>query len=140
MTSPIKRLGLLAVLTLSVLASAAIAGRPARFVSIDYPGAIRSYAYGINAVGDIVGAYVDKAGDQHGFVLGGETFSSIDYPGTQTLPTEVALRRWTGIGEDIARRGVKKLVIITTAMKKIFARTTVVCTRRCLRICPVRAK
>lgn len=38
----------------------------------------------------------------------------IDYPGTQTLPTEVALKRWTAIGEDVARRGVKKLVIITS--------------------------
>ncbi|MGY4233382.1 creatinine amidohydrolase [Bradyrhizobium sp. USDA 4449] len=38
----------------------------------------------------------------------------IDYPGTQTLPTEVALKRWTGIGEEVARRGVKKLVIITS--------------------------
>lgn len=38
----------------------------------------------------------------------------IDYPGTQTLPTEVALKRWTAIGEDIARRGMKKLVIITS--------------------------
>lgn len=38
----------------------------------------------------------------------------IDFPGTQTLPTEVALKRWTAIGEDIARRGVKKLVIITS--------------------------
>ena len=38
----------------------------------------------------------------------------IDYPGTQTLPTEVALKRWTGMGEDIARRGVKKLVIVTS--------------------------
>ncbi|WP_018316419.1 creatininase family protein [Bradyrhizobium sp. WSM2793] len=38
----------------------------------------------------------------------------IDYPGTQTLPTETALKRWTGIGEDVARRGVKKLVIITS--------------------------
>lgn len=38
----------------------------------------------------------------------------IDYPGTQTLPTETALRRWTGIGEDVARRGVRKLVIITS--------------------------
>ena len=38
----------------------------------------------------------------------------IDYPGTQTLPTEVALKRWTGIGEDVARRGVRKLVIITS--------------------------
>jgi creatinine amidohydrolase len=38
----------------------------------------------------------------------------IDFPGTQTLPTEAALRRWTTIGEDAARRGVKKLVIITS--------------------------
>jgi creatinine amidohydrolase len=38
----------------------------------------------------------------------------IDYPGTQTLPTEVALKRWTAIGEEVARRGVKKLVIITS--------------------------
>lgn len=38
----------------------------------------------------------------------------IDYPGTRTLPAETALKRWTGIGEDIARRGVKKLVIITS--------------------------
>jgi creatinine amidohydrolase len=38
----------------------------------------------------------------------------IDYPGTQTLATEAALRRWTGIGEDVARRGLRKLVIITS--------------------------
>lgn len=38
----------------------------------------------------------------------------IDYPGTQTLPTELALKKWTGIGEDVARRGVKKLVIVTS--------------------------
>ncbi|MBR0726055.1 creatininase family protein [Bradyrhizobium manausense] len=38
----------------------------------------------------------------------------IDYPGTQTLPTELALKRWTEIGRDVARRGVKKLVIITS--------------------------
>ncbi|MGY4511192.1 creatininase family protein [Bradyrhizobium sp. USDA 3650] len=38
----------------------------------------------------------------------------IDYPGTQTLPTDIALKKWTAIGEDIARRGLKKLVIITS--------------------------
>lgn len=38
----------------------------------------------------------------------------IDYPGTQTLPTDVALKRWTDIGEDVARRGVTKLVIVTS--------------------------
>jgi creatinine amidohydrolase len=38
----------------------------------------------------------------------------IDYPGTQTLPTEVALKRWTAIGDDVARAGLKKLVIVTS--------------------------
>ncbi|MGY2932012.1 creatinine amidohydrolase/Fe(II)-dependent formamide hydrolase-like protein [Bradyrhizobium sp. GM6.1] len=38
----------------------------------------------------------------------------IDYPGTQTLPTDIALKKWTAIGEDVARRGVKKLVIVTS--------------------------
>ncbi|OKO88779.1 creatininase [Bradyrhizobium sp. NAS80.1] len=38
----------------------------------------------------------------------------INYPGTQTLPTDVALKRWATIGEDVARRGVRKLVIITS--------------------------
>jgi creatinine amidohydrolase len=38
----------------------------------------------------------------------------IDYPGTQTLPTEVALRRWTAIGEDVARAGLRKLIIVTS--------------------------
>ncbi|PWE75503.1 creatininase [Bradyrhizobium sp. SUTN9-2] len=38
----------------------------------------------------------------------------IDYPGTQTLPTEIALRKWAAIGADVARRGVRKLVIVTS--------------------------
>jgi creatinine amidohydrolase len=37
-----------------------------------------------------------------------------DYPGTQTLPTEVALRSWMALGESVARAGVKKLVIVTS--------------------------
>jgi creatinine amidohydrolase len=38
----------------------------------------------------------------------------IDYPGTQTLATEAALKRWTAIGESVARSGVRKLVIVTS--------------------------
>ena len=34
----------------------------------------------------------------------------IDYPGTLTLPTEVALKEWMALGESVARAGVKKLV------------------------------
>jgi creatinine amidohydrolase len=38
----------------------------------------------------------------------------IDFPGTMTLPTEVALKNWMEIGESVARSGVKKLVIVTS--------------------------
>src|SRR4029078_9417572 len=34
----------------------------------------------------------------------------IDYPGTRTLPTEVALKEWMAIGENAARVGVPELV------------------------------
>jgi creatinine amidohydrolase len=38
----------------------------------------------------------------------------IDFPGTQTLSTETALRQWMALGEEVARRGVRKLVIVTS--------------------------
>jgi creatinine amidohydrolase len=38
----------------------------------------------------------------------------IDYPGTLTLPTEVALKTWMALGESLARAGVKKLVMVTS--------------------------
>ena len=40
---------------------------PFEFISIDYPGATSTYAYGINSRGDIVGRYVDSAGKTHAF-------------------------------------------------------------------------
>jgi creatinine amidohydrolase len=38
----------------------------------------------------------------------------IDYPGTLTLPTDVALKSWMSLGESVARAGVKKLVMVTS--------------------------
>jgi creatinine amidohydrolase len=38
----------------------------------------------------------------------------IDYPGTLTLPTDVALRNWMALGESVARAGIKKLVMVTS--------------------------
>src|SRR6476620_5136093 len=32
----------------------------------------------------------------------------IDYPGTQTLSTEAALRTWMALGESVARTGIRK--------------------------------
>lgn len=37
-----------------------------------------------------------------------------DYPGTLTLSAEAALKKWMALGEDAARAGVKKLVIVTS--------------------------
>src|ERR1700750_1995792 len=38
----------------------------------------------------------------------------IDFPGTLTLPTAVALQSWMAIGESAARAGIRKLVIVTS--------------------------
>lgn len=38
----------------------------------------------------------------------------IDFPGTLTLPTDVALKTWLALGESVARAGLKKLVMVTS--------------------------
>jgi creatinine amidohydrolase len=38
----------------------------------------------------------------------------IDYPGTLTLPTDVALKAWMALGESVARAGLKKLIMVTS--------------------------
>ena len=38
----------------------------------------------------------------------------IDYPGTLTLPTDIALKAWMSLGESVARAGLKKLVMVTS--------------------------
>lgn len=38
----------------------------------------------------------------------------LSFPGTLTLPPEVALPLWTALGESVARAGVKKLVMVTS--------------------------
>jgi creatinine amidohydrolase len=37
-----------------------------------------------------------------------------DFPGTLTLSADVALKKWMAIGENLARAGVKKLVMVTS--------------------------
>jgi creatinine amidohydrolase len=38
----------------------------------------------------------------------------IDYPGTLTLPTGIALQTWMALGASVARAGLKKLVMVTS--------------------------
>ncbi|WP_439923449.1 creatininase family protein [Nitrobacter sp. JJSN] len=37
-----------------------------------------------------------------------------DFAGTQTLTNEEALRAWTALGEDVARRGIRKIVMVSS--------------------------
>jgi creatinine amidohydrolase len=38
----------------------------------------------------------------------------VDYPGTLTLPSEVALKTWMALGESVARAGIRKFVMVTS--------------------------
>jgi creatinine amidohydrolase len=38
----------------------------------------------------------------------------IDYPGTQTLSTEAALKAWMELGVSVARAGIRKLVMVSS--------------------------
>ena len=72
------------------------AERTFTFTTIDVQGAVATQAWGINARGDIVGAYTDVSGRSHGYVLRDGEFTTIDYPGS--VFTEA---RGIGPGGDI---------------------------------------
>jgi len=55
--------------------------RPRSFTAIDYPGAVATTAFGVNAQRDVVGSYTDSSNKTHGFVRIGELFRSVDFPG-----------------------------------------------------------
>jgi hypothetical protein len=42
--------------------------RGGNFIAIDYPGSIDTHVFGINSWGEIVGSYVDKSNNIHGFL------------------------------------------------------------------------
>jgi probable HAF family extracellular repeat protein len=48
---------------------------------IDYPGALRTFATGINNQGDIVGYCRDASNARHGFLCSGGIFQVVDVPG-----------------------------------------------------------
>jgi uncharacterized membrane protein len=52
------------------------------FSRIDVPDALYTEALGANARGDIVGDYVDAAGNGHGFLRRRGVFTNIDFPGS----------------------------------------------------------
>lgn len=74
-------LGLMSVaLTLVATVSAAEVHDAFRFVPVDVPGATQTTAHGINNRGQVVGEFVNAAG-QFGFVLEDGRFTAISAPG-----------------------------------------------------------
>jgi formylglycine-generating enzyme required for sulfatase activity len=67
---------LLVAAALSLLPLDALA---ATFVPVDYPGALRTFAFDIDA-GTVVGRYDDANGDDHGFIFDGSTYMAFDHP------------------------------------------------------------
>src|SRR5438093_6236497 len=78
-----------AVLLVALLVPAALASLAAQgkvitygYTNIDFPGALITFAFGINDQGtQIVGNYFDSNFDRHGFLLSDGTFSTVDVPG-----------------------------------------------------------
>jgi len=58
-----------------------------QFFTFDYPGAVSTFAAGINSGGDIVGSYWDPVAS-HGFILCRGAFQTLDFP-DPTMPHTV---------------------------------------------------
>lgn len=56
-----------------------------RYEKIDVPGAAETIAYGVNARGEIVGAYWDADGTSHNFLLRNGVFKTIKFPGAAAM-------------------------------------------------------
>jgi hypothetical protein len=65
-----------------------IAGTAITVSSVYVPGSFGTFALGVNDAGNVVGVYFDSQGKEHGFLLQGTAYTSIDFPGA------VARRRW----------------------------------------------
>lgn len=95
MTSQCRR-GIRALLALAaavvltpMLLSGAAPDPRFEFAPFDFPDAINTEPWGINASGDIVGIYQDAAKIVHGFVFRNGVPSAIDYPGTENGPAVI---------------------------------------------------
>jgi uncharacterized membrane protein len=75
------RIQLLALLGFALSGGSSLSADGPGFTQLDFPGAASTQAWGINASGDIVGAYVSADTSTHGFLRTRGEFISIDFPG-----------------------------------------------------------
>jgi probable HAF family extracellular repeat protein len=61
--------------------------RSGRFITLAFPGASMTQAFGVNDSGEVVGSYTTGSGNSavtHGFVWRGGTFATVDIPGASS--------------------------------------------------------
>src|SRR5713101_4355978 len=63
---------------------------PFTFTTIDFPSSTGTDAFGINDSGQMVGEYL-SGGTDHGFLLSGGIFSTIDGPGSPTITSATGI-------------------------------------------------
>src|SRR6266851_3642842 len=79
---------LMAVTTIGLTSVSAGAQTAAfTFTQLDFPGSLSTEMDGINAEGEIIGFFVDKAGKQHGFLHQPATVTQLDFPGATATRT-----------------------------------------------------
>ena len=68
--------------SISSTAPAAAASASLSFTAINFPGATRTRALGLNDRGDIMGDFIDSSGVLHGYVLSQGNFTNFNPPGS----------------------------------------------------------
>jgi probable HAF family extracellular repeat protein len=89
MSQPLLQVFGVASMMLIAIGSSLFLADGDHFTPVDVPGAILTVAFGINNLGQIVGAFRDSDG-VHGFILDQGVFSTVDFP--TNLPTYTELR------------------------------------------------
>src|SRR5580704_6886148 len=80
-SSQMKDIFALSLFGLFLFMSAPLSVAQGTYMQIDVPGSIDTALRGINSEGDISGFYVDDSlGNDHGFLLSGGSYMTIDYP------------------------------------------------------------
>jgi len=68
------------ILLVFALRVAGLWGQDPRLTTIDYPGAVNTAAWGVNAYRDVVGTYTAADSSGHGFLYSGGKLTAVDYP------------------------------------------------------------
>ena len=85
------------------------------FLSITFPGAAWTAAYGINNSGQIVGAYgPNELSGRHGFLRSGGRFSSIDFPGSSDTVARGVNNRGHIVGDYLAPDGSRRGFLLSS--------------------------